>query len=91
MNRRTFEELQAFAEGYRLALVSCNASIPDVEDWIDWGGYDVNLTGSELIDGLGDHDLHISAYPAGWLDVLPPVIYSFVLRHKKAEARNENV
>jgi hypothetical protein len=90
MNRRTFEELQAFAEGYQKARLTSEDTLIDVEDWVGWGGYDVNFTGAHLMDGLGDYDLHISAYPAGWLDVLPPVIYSFVLRHKQAEAPNEN-
>lgn len=81
MTRKTFEELQAFAEGYQRARLTTEITLADVEDWVEWGGFDVNLTGSYLIDGLGDYDLHVSAYPAGWREVLPSVIYSFIVRN----------
>ena len=76
---KTLEELRSFAEGYRHALLTCNVSLPDVDDWVLWGGYDVNFTGSYLIgeDLLGPFDLRVTAYPGGWRLRLPDPLQSF--------------
>lgn len=81
---KTFEALQAFAEGYLLACLTAETTLVGVEDWVLWGGYDINFTGADLLDGLGEYDLHVSVYPAGWLENLPNTSYSFVVRGNNA-------
>lgn len=76
---RTLTELRAFCEGYLEGLRRDNASITDTDDWVMWGGYDINLFGSYLSVRLEDNDkaLTVDAYPADWADVLPAPIHSF--------------
>lgn len=86
---KTFEELQAFAEGYLQAQLTAETTLIDVEDWVLWGGYDVNFTGAHLLDGLGEYDLHVSVYPAGWSGNLPNAICSFVVRGNTVDIPEE--
>lgn len=88
---KTLEELRSFADGYRRALLTCNASLPDVEDWLLWGGYDINFTGAYLIgeDLLGPFDLRVTAYPGGWRQCLPDPLHSFDVREPEPMATDE--
>lgn len=76
---KTLNELRAFCEGYLEGLRRDNASITDTDDWVMWGGYDINLFGSYLSVRLEDNDkaLTVDAYPADWEDCLPTPIHTF--------------
>ena len=74
---KTLNELRAFCEGYRLGLAD---DLAGVEDWVVWGGYDINLSGSEVSGHAKEEtDLHVDAYPANWVDNLPAPIHSFTI------------
>jgi hypothetical protein len=76
---KTLNELRAFCEGYRKALNFTNLEIAFVDDWVKWGGYDINLFGSYYSVRLEDNvfSLSVDAYPVDWHDVLPDPIHSF--------------
>jgi hypothetical protein len=85
---KTLNELRAFCEGYRLGLITDRAfygtTLAGVEDWVVWGGYDINLSGSEVSGHAKEEtDLHVDAYPADWVDNLPEPIHSFTIGESK--------
>jgi hypothetical protein len=45
--------------------------MPHTDDWVVWGGYDINLAGGEYAEDAGG-DLAVFAYPAEWAGDLPP-------------------
>jgi len=77
------KELKAFAEGYAMALTSerdfFDLSLTTIDDWVVWGGYDINLFGADLDDSLTPRQLRVCAYPAGWKDSLPEPLFNFVV------------
>lgn len=77
---RTIEELKAFCEGYIDGLLACNADHHDWDDWVVWGGYDINFVGQAYTsEELGDAALLVVAYPAGWEGELPDHLHSFTV------------
>ena len=85
---KSLNELRAFCEGYRLGLTNdrafYGATLAGLDDWIVWGGYDINLIGSEYAgQAKEENDLHIAAYPANWVDNLPDPIHSFTIGEDK--------
>ena len=85
---KSLNELRAFCEGYRLGLTNdrafYGATLAGLDDWIVWGGYDINLIGSEYSSNAQEeNDLHIAAYPANWRDNLPEPIHSFTIGEDK--------
>ena len=85
---KSLNELRAFCEGYRLGLTNdrafYGATLAGLDDWIVWGGYDINLIGSEYSSNAQEeNDLHIAAYPANWQDNLPEPIHSFTIGEDK--------
>ena len=77
---KELNELRAFCEGYLEGLMACNATVPAIDDWVVWGGYDINLSGSEVSGHAKEEtDLHVNAYPANWVDNLPEPIHSFTI------------
>jgi hypothetical protein len=85
---KTLNELRAFCEGYRLGLITDRAfygtTLAGVEDWVVWGGYDINLSGYEVSGHAKEEtDLHVNAYPANWVDNLPEPIHSFTIGEDK--------
>ena len=76
---RTFEELKAFAEGYREATKANGGLIEHADDWIVWGGYDINFAGREYAGFTYNDDLRVNAYPAGWDGNLPDPIHTFTV------------
>jgi hypothetical protein len=83
---KTLNELRAFCEGYAKGLANDRSfygtTLEGVDDWVQWGGYDINLFGSYLSVRLEDDtsSLSVDAYPAGWLDVLPDPIHTFDIK-----------
>ena len=65
---RTIEELKAFCEGYLEGLLACNADIHDWDDWVLWGGYDIQFSGPHWDDLAPDDGktLACDVYKAGW-------------------------
>lgn len=77
---KTIEELKAFCEGYLKAkMLEHNGNVEDIDDWVQWGGYDLNIFGAYLSVRLeGDTTaLSVDAYPDGWTDRLPDALHTF--------------
>ena len=72
---KTLEQLKDFAAGYRAAThdPAC------IDDWLEWGGYDLNICGSDSISGLSENDLVVYAFPEGWRQTLPEPIHTFIV------------
>ena len=59
----SIETLTIFCEGYLRAYINnVDMDTSHVDDWITWGGYDINLCGAEYAD-VGDKDFQVCAYP----------------------------
>ena len=77
---KSVEELKAFVQGYRAAMMFTHkGDVSEVDDWVLWGGYDLNLFGSYYGVRLNDDTtaLSVDAYPQGWAGDLPDAIHSF--------------
>lgn len=86
---RTIEELKAFCEGYVNGTAACNASLYDWDDWVVWGGYDINFVGSDYTsEELNASALLVVAYPAGWEVNLPDHLYSFTVTANNTTTTN---
>jgi hypothetical protein len=82
---KTLTELQIFCEGYRKALITERAfqgnTLASLDDWVVWGGYDINLAGSEFSGhAKSPTDLHIEAYDADWQSHLGDPIFTFTIQ-----------
>ena len=83
---RTIEELRAFCEGYLNGLLACNADLYDWDDWVLWGGYDIQFNGPYLDEGAPDErSLVCDVYKAGWEGDLPPTLHRFVVTSTEGE------
>ena len=45
---KTHDELRVFCEGYLEGALRQTKDLSDVDDWVTWGGYYINLFGSSL-------------------------------------------
>ena len=86
---KTLQELTAMCEGYLEGLLARNTDLYDWDDWVLWGGYDIQFNGPYL-DELAPDDkrsLVCDVYEAGW-DVLPwQPMYRFVVTSTKGESK----
>jgi len=74
---KTLDELKAFCEGYRhLMLVE---DMPSTDDWVIWGGYDLNIYGAEYSRYIDYTQLTVAVYPAGWTANLPDPLHTFII------------
>lgn len=72
---KTLDELKAFCEGYRTGAIY---NLPNTDDWVVWGGYDINFAGSEYSShAKTDNDLRVDAYRADWIDDIGEPLFSF--------------
>ena len=81
---KTREELQAFCEGYAQGLTNERAfygtPLSGCDDWVVWGGYDINFAGAEYSSLIKDDgSLRVDAYKAGWKDAIGEPIHSFTI------------
>jgi hypothetical protein len=76
--RVRIEKLKAFADGYARAVASYDDT-PHTDDWVVWGGYDINFVGSRYCESVNETDLHVFAYPEGWTGNLPNPIHIFTV------------
>lgn len=75
---KTLDELRAFCEGYHTALLGTDLS--HVDEWVQWGGYDINIFGKEWsIRIVDEQSLTVDAYPLGWQGDLPDALHTFDL------------
>ena len=75
---KTLNELRAFCEGYLEGLMACNTRVFDIDDWVIWGGYDINFAGADYsVHAKTDNALRVDAYKAGWTDSIGDPIHSF--------------
>ena len=80
---KTLNELRAFCEGYRTALLGTDLS--HVDEWVVWGGYDINIFGKEWgIRIVDEQALSVDAYPLGWQGDLPEAIHTFDMQEVTA-------
>ena len=78
---KELKELRAFCEGYLEGLLACNATVPAIDDWVVWGGYDINFAGADYSGhAKKDTDLHVDAYKAGWTDTPGDPLHSFTIQ-----------
>ena len=78
---KELNELRAFCEGYLEGLMACNATVPAIDDWVVWGGYDINFAGADYSGhAKKDTDLHVDAYKAGWTDTPGEPLHSFTIQ-----------
>ena len=82
---KTLNELRAFCEGYRQALFDlipfCNDSLANADEWVIWGGYDINFAGADYsVHAKNDNDLRVDAYKAGWTDSIGEPVHSFTIK-----------
>jgi len=70
------EKLEIFCQGYLAAAYDPATT----DDWVVWGGYDINLTGCEY-DQLvtSDHALAVSVYRAGYEKLPSTPIHRFAV------------
>lgn len=79
LKRSTFKELKAFCEGYVLSYFNnVDMDTGEIDDWVKWGGYDINICGANFAD-VGDDDCLVLAYPEYWEKTLPDPIHKFSL------------
>jgi hypothetical protein len=90
---KTLDELKAFCEGYKRALVSDGTSftrsptfssdgtsITSTDDWVIWGGYDFNIAGADYIGpDITPKQLKVNAYQANWKGNLPDPVHTFII------------
>lgn len=81
---KTLQELRAFCEGYAMGIANhpeaLAATLEDTDDWVVWGGYDINFAGAEYSShAKNDNDLRVDAYKAGWTDSIGEPLHSFTV------------
>lgn len=74
------KELRAFCDGYIEGLGHRHgADLQGTEDWVIWGGYDINFTGSDYTHDLDPMQLRVNIYPVDWEGNLPDPIHTFTI------------
>ena len=81
---KTAEELKSFCAGYLEGALACNAELAEWDDWVIWGGYDVNFAGADYSDLAKEKGLRCDAYKAGWVDNIGDPIHSFTIEGNTA-------
>jgi hypothetical protein len=81
---KTLQELRAFCEGYRLAMIVerdfHSDTLASTDDWVVWDAYDINFAGADYSGhAKNDNDLHVDVYKAGWTDNIGEPIHSFTI------------
>jgi hypothetical protein len=81
---KTLNELRAFCEGYRLAMVVernfYSNTLKTADDWVVWDEYDINFIGADhSYHAKKDNELHCVVYPNGWVNNLPDPLHSFTI------------
>lgn len=65
---KTLEELRAFCEGFVQALTARDIYLDDYDEWIVWGGYDINFAGADYTDIVqSGNELRVDAYQDKWI------------------------
>lgn len=81
------EKLEIFCQGYLEGVLASVTDADCVDDWVLWGGYDINLTGRDYDQGAQDErELACSVYMEGW-EVLPstPMFRFTVKAHNQGD------
>jgi hypothetical protein len=89
---KTLQELRAFCEGYRLAMLNerdfYGNTLKSADDWVVWGEYDINFAGADYTGhAKNDNDLHVDAYKAGWTDSIGEPLHSFTIFTTEGESK----
>ena len=75
---KTIKELRAFCEGVIARLDEDD--LPSMDDWIMWGGYDINLAGyNHSGHARKRNHVHIEAYRDDWTNSLGEPIHIFTI------------
>lgn len=75
---KTLEQLRALAEGYHAGIKSFG-DLPCTDDWVIWGGYDINFAGADYSDSVQPEGLSVNAYKAGWTDNIGEPLHTFTV------------
>ena len=82
------EELVAMCEGYLEGLLACNADLYDWDDWVLWGGYDIQFNGPYLDEGAPDkRSLVCDVYRAGYDSLPSQPMHRFVVTSPEGESK----
>jgi hypothetical protein len=81
---KTLNELRAFCEGYRLALIVernfHSETLASADDWVVWDEYDINFAGADYSSHAKTNStLRVDVYKAGWTDSIGEPIHSFTV------------
>ena len=82
IDMKTLDELRAFCEGYYEGI-KVFGDLRETDDWVVWGGYDINFAGREYAGFTYNNDLRVNAYSAGWEGQLPDPLFSFTVGETK--------
>jgi hypothetical protein len=75
---KTVNELRAFCEGFLMAQF--DDDVADMDCWVLWEGYDINLAGANFSGHARDRQLHCDVYKGGWKDTIGEPVHSFTIK-----------
>lgn len=75
MNHPT-ETVRTFAQGYLYALRDTLTAPSDIDTWMLFGDYHLNLCGSYYIESAPENGLMVYAYPRDWAGTLPEPLFT---------------
>lgn len=86
---KPIEELKSFCQGYLEGLLATNAHIDDWDDWVLWGGYDIQFNGSHWDDLATDDGktLVCDVYEAEWVVLPSQPIHRFTVTTTTGESK----
>ena len=75
-----YDDVKSFCQGYLEGALACNADLTAWDDWVVWGGFDIQFSGPE-IDALASTPMSLACdvYEAGWLSLPDEPLYRFVV------------
>lgn len=74
------DDVKSFCQGYLEGALACNADLTAWDDWVLWGGFDIQFSGPEH-DSLATTPMSLACdvYEAGWATLPDEPLYRFVV------------
>ena len=82
MRKATKTQLRAFCKTYLAQALQRDTDVSGVDDWVQWGGYDLNFSGAYYDIRLPEDNttaLYVDVYPDDWRDALPAPLFGFAV------------